>query len=92
MPLKTVTLLSKWYLLSKIQYTFIFYQRIHILLKIIIGNLKNLGRPPAFACHREKSSKQAKEITYDDCKVITDGMNPRTGIFTVKVFFVDLHA
>ena len=53
------------------------------------NNLKNLGRPPAFACHREKSSKQAKEITYDDCKVITDGMNPRTGIFTVKVFFVD---
>ena len=43
------------------------------------------GRPPAFACHKTSPNTRNSVITYDDCKVETNGMNPRTGIFTVKV-------
>ena len=41
--------------------------------------------PPAFACHKTESHTTEGRITYNGCNVPTEGMNPNTGIFTVKV-------
>jgi hypothetical protein len=42
------------------------------------------GHPPAFACHRDDPFAQEGIVTFTSCNVLTDGMNPATGIFTVK--------
>ena len=47
--------------------------------------IRSLSRPPSFACHRDASIKKDSVITYENCKVHTDGMNAQTGIFTVVV-------
>lgn len=41
-------------------------------------------RPPAFACHKTKSHTSQGIITFSGCNVPTPGMDPSTGIFTVK--------
>ena len=44
-----------------------------------------LEKPPSFACHRTKPFTQQGTITYTTCNVRNNGMNARTGKFTVQV-------
>ncbi len=44
-----------------------------------------IEKPPAFACYKNTPHTREATIKYTRCNVQTDGMNPSTGIFTVKV-------
>ena len=43
------------------------------------------GNPPSFACHRSTPNNVAGIITYTGCNLQTNGMDPKTGVFTVEV-------
>ena len=40
--------------------------------------------PPSFSCYRDKGHNNEGIVTYSGCQVITDFMDARSGIFTVK--------
>ena len=42
------------------------------------------GNPPSFSCYRDKGHRTEGIVTYTGCQVITDYMDARSGVFTVK--------
>ena len=40
--------------------------------------------PPSFSCYRDKSHTTEGIVTYSGCQVVTDFMDARSGVFTVK--------
>ena len=60
-------------------------QYIYASKNLIDTNICISEKPPSFACHRDASIKKSSVITYENCKVHTDGMNAQTGVFTIVV-------
>ncbi len=46
--------------------------------------LRTPEHPPAFSCYKSSPQWNEGTIKYTNCNVRTDGMNKRTGIFTVR--------
>ena len=48
-------------------------------------------KPPSFACHRTTPHTREGIITYSSCNIQNNGMNARTGKFTVQVSISQHH-
>ena len=42
------------------------------------------GNPPTFSCHRTRAQRDRAMVTYDECTILTPGMNAATGRFTAR--------